>query len=99
MATKTATTKKTASKPAQAAPQAPAQAPATVALRGGAAVAVVRLGGKPYRTAAKHNMDWWAQVTQAAASPKGAAVADLIKAGVPSHFIGYAIRRGYLQAA
>lgn len=99
MATKQ-TTKKTTKPAAAAAQVAPAaQAPApTVALRGGAAVALVRLGGKPYRTAAKHNMDWWAQVTQAAAT-KPAPVADLIKAGVPSHFIGYALRRGYLQAA
>lgn len=89
-------------KQAKAAPaQAPSaaqdkqeQAPATVALRGGPAVATVRLTGKPYRSAAKHNTDWWATITAA----KGGAVQELIKAGVPSHFIGYTMRRGYLTA-
>jgi hypothetical protein len=84
-----------------AAPAAPA--PATVALRGGAAVAQVALTGKPYRTAAPHNQQWWQAVTQAA-TPGPAAVAPLLPSptnanGVPAHFIGYCLRRGYLQAA
>ena len=102
--TKQATTKpaaKTAAKAAKTAqvPQtAPAQAtpqPQAVALRGGAAVAVVKLTGKPYKSAAKHNTDWWALVTAA----QGGAVAELVKQGVPAHFIGYTMRRGYLAAA
>lgn len=70
--------------------------PKTVALRGGAAIATVNTAGaKPYRTAAKHNADWYATVQSACA--KGAApVADLIEAGVPSHFLGYCVRRGYV---
>lgn len=85
--------------PAAQAPAAPAQAqPQAVALRGGAAVATVKLTGKAYRSAAKHNTDWWALV-QAAALRHPAPVATLVKQGVPTHFIGYAIRRGYLAAA
>lgn len=81
-----------------AAPAAPAAPAPTVALRGGPAVQQVKLTGKLYRSAAKHNTDWWAQV-QAAAATNPAPVADLVKAGVPTHFIGYTMRRGYLVAA
>lgn len=97
-----ATPKATAKKPvaAVAAPVAvAAPAPVAVALRGGPAVQAVTLTGKPYRSAAKHNTDWWAQVQGAAAAPAGAPVAELVKAGVPTHFIGYTMRRGYLKAA
>lgn len=93
-ALKTAATKPTKAQPAQA-PAKAQDKPQAVALRGGAAVASVKLTGKPYKSAAKHNTDWWAQITKA----QGGAVTDLVKAGVPTHFIGYTMRRGYLQAA
>lgn len=99
--------------------QQPAPQPApTVALRGGPAVAQVVLSGKQYRTAAPHNVAWWAAIAKAAAAstttvqaaigPNGAllpakavAVASLLAsptnpAGVPAHFVGYCLRRGYL---
>lgn len=96
------TAKTAAAKAAKQAPKAAAPqvaAPVTVALRGGAAVAQVKLTGKAYRSAAKHNTDWWATITQAATVDKPAAVAALVEAKVPTHFIGYVMRRGYLTAA
>ena len=92
---------KAAAKPT-AAPAKPTAAPATpvVALRGGLAVAAVAVTGKPYRTAAAHNRDWWAAIGKVVATGKGTAtVVDLLAAKVPSHFIGYCVRRGYLSAA
>ena len=84
-------------KQAKPAAQAPAAAkPVTVALRGGPAVQMVQLTGKPYRTAAAHNQAWWQTIVTA--GPQ-ASVAAILEAGVPAHFVGYAIRRGYLQAA
>ena len=83
-----------AAKPAAPAAAPQAAAPA-VALRGGPAVGAVVLTGKPYRTAAAHNMEWWNIITKAQGGP----VAKLVEAKVPTHFIGYALRRGYLQAA
>ena len=70
----------------------------TVALRGGAAVAQIDTrGAKAYRTASKHNTDWFAQIQDACAKgPAGVAV--LIEAGVPSHFVGYCLRKGYAVA-
>lgn len=83
----------------QAAPAATVAAPAVVALRGQAAVTAVAIkAGAVYRTKAVHNMDWWATITKATAAGP-AKVADLTKAGVPSHFIGYTLRRGYLVSA
>lgn len=100
-ATKPAT-KTVAAKPATKTVAAPAPvvaAPApVVALRGGPAVQAVTLTGKPYRSAAAHNTGWWQQIAQAVAAGP-APVADLVKAGVPTHFIGYTMRRGYLVAA
>jgi hypothetical protein len=80
---------------------APAAKPATVALRGGAAVAQVRLSGKQYRTAAPHNQQWWKTLSEAGAGDKAVAVAEVVVSqqrpqGVPAHFIGYCLRRGYL---
>ena len=83
---------------------APAAAPAVVALRGGAAVTKVQLvAGAVYRTKAPHNVRWW-QAVQAAVASGPAPVAALVAAapagsGVPTHFVGYCLRRGYLQAA
>ncbi len=109
MSTSTKATKSTKPAAVKAASKAPIVAQATtpaaqpqtpaVALRGGPAVAKVRLTGKAYRSAAKHNTDWFAQITGAATQEQAAPVADLLKAGVPSHFIGYTLRRGYLVAA
>lgn len=70
-----------------------------VALRGGAAVARVQVvAGAVYRTKAPHNVAWWATV-QAQASAQPAAVAALVAEphSVPTHFVGYCLRRGYLQ--
>jgi hypothetical protein len=79
------------------APQAPATPPAVVAVRGGLAIAAVRLTGKVYRVGATHNAGWWNQCTQAVAAGGGSAsVADLVKAGVPAIFVGYVVRRGYM---
>src|SRR5262245_27286776 len=83
--------------------QAPAATPAVVAkvvaLRGGQAVAQVKLTAKAYRVTAVHNKAWFDLIGKQCAGDKPAGVADLIKLGVPSHFIGYGIRRGYLAAA
>lgn len=93
-----------APKAATPAPVAPAPAPAAVALRGGPAVQRVTLTGKAYRTGAKHNAQWWAQVQELCQQDDGtgradAPVAALVEMGVPTHFIGYALRRGYLATA
>ena len=78
---------------APAAPVAP-----TVALRGGPAVASVHMTGKVYRTKAAHNLEWWAALQKATATGP-ASVTTVLENKVPSHFVGYCIRRGYLQAA
>ena len=102
-----------ASKRATKAPSAPVVTPAApaapvaatpvaakaVALRGGPAVQAVKLTGKVYRVGAAHNAGWWQQVVSATAGDKAVPVADLLAAGVPAPFIGYTIRRGYLQVA
>lgn len=107
MATTKRTTKQAPAAPVQApaAPvQAPVQAPAApaVALRGGPAVAQVQVkAGAVYRTKAPHNVAWWQAIT-VAATAQPAAVATLTAhpaqggAGVPAHFVGYCLRRGYL---
>lgn len=90
---------KSSNKPAAPAPVAKAP---TVALRGGQAVALVSLrAGATYKTKAPHNQQWWASITQACGEGKAAPVADLVKPapagpGVPAHFVGYCLRRGYL---
>lgn len=89
-------TQKPATLPAVA---APAAKPVHVALRGGAAVAQVQVVvGATYRTKAPHNIGWWATI-QAQAGAQPAAVAALCAAphSVPTHFVGYCLRRGYLQ--
>lgn len=88
--------------PVAAAP-APVAAPAkpvTVALRGGLAIASVKLTAKAYRVGAAHNAAWWLQCTSAIAAGGGqASVAALVQAGVPAIFVGYVVRRGYMVAA
>lgn len=81
----------------QAAPEAPAPVK-TVALRGGMVLQRVKLTDKTYRVGCEHNANWFKQV-QAACKDGDAAVADLVAAGVPTPFIGYIVRRGYLTAA
>lgn len=72
-----------------------------VALRGGPVVTTVAINPKtPYRTAAAHNIAWWSQI-QAACAAGPAVLAPLLctpanPGGVPTHFIGYAVKRGYL---
>jgi hypothetical protein len=79
---------------------APAAKPVTVALRGGLAVAAVRLGGKAYRVACPHNAGWWQVVGATLATGQGtASVQALTGAGVPAPFVGYCVRKGYLAAA
>lgn len=74
------------------------QAPKTVALRGGAAVSKVKVKeGAKYNTKAEHNMKWWNHL-MTTCKDNGAAVTDLTKE-VPAHFIGYCLRRGYLEQA
>jgi hypothetical protein len=83
-----------------AAPAAPAPVVA-VALRGGPAVKAIKLGDKPYRVTAKHNVDWWIAITGALAANNGnpVAVADLQKTvGCPLTHFGYLLRRGHLAA-
>lgn len=92
-----ATAKSKQVKPAATAPVA-APAVKTIALRGGQAVASVKLTGKQYRVGAKHNQDWWAIVTKHATTDKPAPVQALIAANVPATFIGYTLRRGYLAS-
>lgn len=77
----------------------PSPAP-VVALRGGLAIANVALTGKPYRVGCAHNTAWWQQCQQAVQAGGGtASVAALVQAGVPGIFVGYVVRRGYLQPA
>jgi type IV secretory pathway protease TraF len=77
---------------------APAAAAPTVAIRGGLAIAAVRLTGKRYNVTAGHNVGWWQQCQQAAGGGT-ASVAALVQAGVPAIFVGYVVRRGYMVAA
>ena len=110
----TKATKAPANKAASKAPAAPvvaqtvaAPAPTptpVVAVRGGLVLqAVALVPGKVYKTKAPHNQAWWAMLAAACAAGP-AAVNPLLAtqanpAGVPMHFVGYCVRRGYLQAA
>lgn len=85
-----------------AAPVAKAAKPVQVALRGGPVVTTIKLSGKPYRTGAAHNTEWWSAITAACAKGPAEVSKLLLTAdnpkGVPSHFIGYTLKRGYLVA-
>lgn len=63
------------------------------------AVQLVKLTGKPYRTAAKHNQEWWASIVGVSGPEQMASVQALAAAKVPAHFVGYCVRRGYLAVA
>lgn len=97
---------KAPNKPAKAQTVAtPATPPApVVAVRGGLVLqAVALVPGKVYKTKAPHNQAWWAAIAKACANGP-AAVNPLLATqanpgGVPMHFVGYCVRRGYLQAA
>ena len=82
-------------------PTAPA-APVTIALRGGPAVSQVALTGAVYRTTAPHNQQWWlalsAKLKDTTLPVAGLLLNETNKDGVPAHFIGYALRRGYLKS-
>ena len=73
-----------------------------IALRGGPAISTIQLTGNKYRTGVKHNADWWFILCDAlAAGPT--AVEPLVGSGVdgktvPSHFITYTLRRGYISS-
>jgi hypothetical protein len=58
----------------------------------------VVMGPKPYKVACEHNNAWWAIIGKALAQGP-ATVAQVVEQGVPSHFVGYAVRKGYLVAA
>lgn len=86
-----------------AAPQAATPAPA-VAVRGGLVFnTVAQVPGKVYRTKAPHNVAWWAAIAKATANGPAPVAPLLVSAsnpqGVPVAFLGYCVRRGYLQAA
>lgn len=72
--------------------------PAAVTLRGQGAVGTVQIKpGMKYRTKAQHNLEWWNKMASVLDSTgMGVPVGELTKAGVPAHFIGYCLRRGYL---
>lgn len=93
---------------------APVVAPAApvVNLRG-LPVALRLNPAKVYRTGAAHNAHWWANVVAACAKGPASTAALLQGAtgaaamhgptattatGAPGHFLGYAVRRGYLLA-
>lgn len=91
-----------AAKTLAAATPAPAPAkPATVALRGGPAVTTIKLTGNPYRTGAVHNAAWWKTLSDKLAKgpqPVAPLLGDGTNGTVPAHFVGYALRRGYLAS-
>lgn len=77
--------------------------PVTVALRGGQAVANIKLSGKAYRVGAPHNQEWWKKLEAALAGKDSVAVGPLLlsdnnQQGVPRNFVAYTLRRGYLVA-
>jgi len=84
-----------------AAPAAPA-AP-VVALRGGSAISNITLqGAVNYRVACGHNAGWLASIVEACKPTGVASVAALVKAQtnpVPTHFIAYCVRKGYVKVA
>lgn len=95
--------RKQATQPATQPATAPATAPA-VALRGGPAVTYVQVNpATVYHSKAPHNVAWWQAITSAATAapaPVAALVATQANPqGVPGHFVGYCLRRGYLVAA
>ncbi len=92
--------------PAVQAPAAPAQV--VIPLRGGLAYAYLQLTPtcKPYRTACPHNTQWWGQLHAAVQAAPGhklplaqVLLTQANPTGVPGHFIGYAVRRGYMVGA
>lgn len=90
----------------------PAPTVAAVCVRGTAPVQMVKLGTKNYKVKAPHTAQRWAEIlaalsqnpagvpvaTLTAPCKSGAAAHNYTGPGVPSHFIGYALRHGYLTA-
>lgn len=86
---------------AAAAQPAPATSAQVVPVRGGLAIAKVKLTGKPYRVSAPHNLAWWETLGKLVQATEGGVVpvADCVKAGLPVTHVGYLVRRGYLAEA
>jgi hypothetical protein len=84
---------------AVATPDAPK--PVAVALRGGPAVQALKMGPKPYRVTAPHNVLWWNAIVAELVARGGVAnVAHIQEAvpGMPLTMLGYLLRRGHLAA-
>ena len=78
---------------------APTPAP-VVALRGGAAVATITFtGAKPYRVKAGHNAVWLGVMQSLQGTTGSLPVQAAVQAGVPTHFIGYCLRKNYVVTA
>ena len=89
----TATVKQATAAPAPKVVQA-------VALRGGLAVASVKVGPKNYRVKAKHNAEWAATIAGLLTKGKGTTtVKEIMAEGIPATMVGYMVRRGYLAQA
>lgn len=68
----------------------PVKAPAAVADN-----TYLAVGSKKCRVKAKHNLDWWEAILKGIEEGKPArAIIEDHK--VPAHFVGYAVRRGWL---
>jgi hypothetical protein len=68
-----------------------------VALRGGLAIAAVKLGAKPYKGTVAHNTSQWQLVQAAIAAGNGtASVQALVAASVRPPMLAYLLRRGNL---
>ena len=85
------------------APAAPVVQQATVAVRAlglrGATAVVAIAPGKPYRVQAGHCADWYKRIRAKWEEQGTTTVAAVLEAGVPSHFVGYMLRRGWAVAA
>jgi len=75
--------------------------PVTLVTREHGVVAAVTLtGAKPYRVGCGHNADWYAAIRdQCEGEELIASVEALIRAEVPTHFVGYCLRNGWLQVS
>lgn len=79
-------------------PALPAPLPTAYSMRSlrGGGLTITIAPGKPYRVAAPLCVAWYAQVQAVwQATGQRATVAQMLAAGVPSHFVGYMLRRGW----
>ena len=91
------------------APATNAQGVPSASLRGLPATLVIN-PAQTYKTKAMHNLHWWNNVVAACkdgpadtaallAGAQGSVAGNYASAtGAPGHFIGYAVRKGYLKA-